>query len=76
MSLKQYFVYSFSHNFLKLNLPCYSDSVVVVENQCCIFVFSTDGLIQTKIREKFKDCTVLTIAHRLNTIMDSDRIMV
>ncbi|PSN33294.1 hypothetical protein C0J52_21150, partial [Blattella germanica] len=39
-------------------------------------VFRTDTFVQETIRRKFKDCTVLTIAHRLNTIMDSDRVMV
>jgi ABC-type multidrug transport system fused ATPase/permease subunit len=37
---------------------------------------TTDGLIQSMIRENFADATIPMIAHRLNTIMDSDRVLV
>jgi len=36
----------------------------------------TDQLIQAVIRQRFRNRTVITIAHRLHTIIDSDRVLV
>lgn len=37
---------------------------------------NTDHLIQKMIKEQFKNTTVITIAHRVNTIINYDRLMI
>jgi ABC-type multidrug transport system fused ATPase/permease subunit len=52
------------------------NKILVLDEATASIDSATDAILQRVIKQEFSECTVITIAHRVPTVTDSDMIMV
>ena len=50
--------------------------IIVLDEATASVDNSTDSAIQAMVKEKLTDCTLISVAHRLHTIMESDKVLI
>lgn len=50
--------------------------ILVLDEATASIDSATDTILQRIIRQEFSECTVVTVAHRVPTVIDSDKVMV